>query len=301
MARVGAVTVLLLALLGLVLASSQVVAGAGDDSSRVASTRAYPRLRAVSELDSPGPGLVFPGPAAVRAARSYAARRQGRVSFAVGDADGDISGLGFDQVYLSASLVKAMILVAYLERAERNGQGVSTQEVAWLDGMIRVSDNYSASQLFHRLGPQALRNVARRAGLKSFSVGDDWGSAHVTAADQVRFFLAIDRLLPAKRRRDYARYLLSNVAFFHSWGIPAAARPRGWQVYFKGGWRPDSSGQLVHQAALLERGPRRLAIAVLTDGSRSETYAHDTIRGIAQRLLGHAAESGVLLPIKSLG
>src|SRR5215204_4022359 len=77
----------------------------------------------------------------------------------------------------------------------------------------------------------------------------------------------MDRLLPAPRRRSYAPYLLSHVAPFHTWGIPRAARPRGWRVFFKGGWRPDGSGQLVHQAALLERAPRRIAIAVLTDGS----------------------------------
>jgi hypothetical protein len=236
----------------------------------------------------------------VQAARTFAASRQGRVSFAVADARGDIAGQGFDEPFPSASLTKAMILVAYLDKAERSGRGISPQEIAWLDGMIRVSDNYSASQLYRRLGPQALRGVARRAGLKSFSIGGDWGAARVTAADQVRFFLAIDRLLPAPRRRNYARYLLSHVAPFHAWGIPQAARRRGWQAFFKGGWRPDGSGQLMHQAALLERGPRRIAIAVLTDGSPSERSGKETIRGIAERLLGTAAKPGVLLPIAAL-
>jgi len=237
----------------------------------------------------------------VQSARAYAARRKGRISFAVADSRADIAGEAFDQPYASASLSKAMVLVAYLERAEQGGQGLSPREVSRLDAMIRVSDNFSASQLFRSLGAGALRDLARRAGLKSFSVDGDWGAARVTAADQVRFFLAIDRLLPAERWRNYARYLLSHVAPFHSWGIPQAARPRGWRVFFKGGWRPDSSGQLMHQAALLERGPRRIAIAVLTDGSPSERYGRETIRGIAERLLGRAAAPGVLLPIKSLG
>jgi beta-lactamase class A len=266
--------------------------------------RGYPALRAVGDLGRPlrdPRALVFPGPAAVRAARSYAATRQGRVSFAVGDARGDIAGQAFDRPYPSASLSKAMILVAYLYRAERSGKGVSPLEVSRLDGMIRVSDNYSASWLFRRLGPRALAAIARRAGLRSFSVDGDWGAARLTAADQVRFFLAIDRLLPEPRRRNYARHLLSHIAAFHSWGIPQVARPHGWRVFFKGGSRPDGSGQLVHQAAVLERGPRRIAIAVLTDGSPSEKYGHGTIRGIAERLLGRAARPGVLVPIKSLG
>lgn len=243
----------------------------------------------------------FPAPAAVRAARAYAAKRKGRVAFAIGDSGTDISGQAFDQPFKSASLVKAMILVAYLDRAERHGHGLSPAEIARLDAMIRVSDNYSATVLYRRLGPEALRAIARRAGMKSFKVGGDWGAARMTAADQVRFFLSIDRLLPAARRRNYALYLLSHVAPFHAWGIPQAARPRGWRVFFKGGWRPDRSGQLVHQAALLERGGRRIALAVLTDGSPSESYGHATIRGIAQRLLGRAATPGALVSIKSLG
>ena len=293
-----AVTVVVLVVLALGLASAEVPAG--RDSPQPAT--AYPALRAVRDLGDPRGGeTVFPGPAAVQAARSFAAARRGRVSFAVGDPRGDIAGQGLDQPYASASLSKAMILVAYLHRAERSGEGVSPLEVSRLDGMIRVSDNYSASWLFHRLRPGALTAIARRAGLRSFSVDGDWGAARVTAADQVRFFLAIDRLLPEPRRRNYARYLLSHIAPFHAWGIPQAARPRGWRVFFKGGWRPDGGGELVHQAALLERGPRRIAIAVLTKGSPSERYGRETIRGIAGRLLGRAARPGLLVPIKSLG
>jgi hypothetical protein len=315
--RAGAITILVFATLAFLAASTQGLAG-GEDPAQAVAVRVYPALRSVPDLGNPGGGetdagvglypalrepqsLVFPGPAAVQAARAFAARRKGRISFAVADARGGIAGRAFDQPFASASLTKAMILVAYLARAERNGRGVSSDEVASLDAMIRVSDNHSASQLFHRLGPDGLRDIARRAGLKAFSVDGDWGAARVTAADQVRFFLSIDRLLPAPRRRNYARYLLSHVARFHTWGIPQAARRRGWHVFFKGGWRPDGSGQLVHQGALLERGPRRIAIAVLTDGSPSEKYGHETIRGIAERLLGRAARPGVLVPIKSLG
>jgi beta-lactamase class A len=299
--RVGAVTSIGLALLAVALVATEGPAG-GDDPAETAASRVYPALRAVSELGPDGlpeqQARVFPGPAAVQAARAFARTRRGKVSFAVGDGRGNIAGQAFDETYASASLVKAMILVAYLDRA---GDEVSDNELASLDAMIRVSDNHSATQLFRRIGPEAVRDVARRADLKSFSIDGDWGAARVTAADQVRFFLAIDRLLPAARRRSYARYLLSHVAPSHAWGIPQAARPRGWQAFFKGGWRPDSSGQLVHQAALLERGSRRIAIAVLTDASPSEKYGRATVKGIAERLLGDAARPGELVPIKSLG
>jgi hypothetical protein len=290
--RVGAVSLVGLTLLASALISSEGHAGR-EGTVQLVAARSYPPLRSVGEL---GTGTALPGPAAVRSARAYARARRGNVAFAVAEARGDIAGQAFDQPYASASLVKAMILIAYLARAG----SVSPGETASLDAMIRVSDNHSATRLYRRIGPKAVRAVARRAGLKSFSVGGDWGAARVTAADQVRFFLAIDRLLPSPRRRDYARYLLSHVASFHAWGIPEVARPRGWRAFFKGGWRPDSSGQLVHQAALLERGSRRIAIAVLTEGGPSEKYGQGTAKGIAERLLG-GARPGELVPLRLLG
>ena len=55
---------------------------------------------------------------------------------------------------------------------------------------------------------------------------------------------------------------------------------------FKGGWRPGDSGQLDHQAAELRRDGERLAVAVLSDAQPSHEYATETMRGIADRLVG---------------
>jgi hypothetical protein len=56
-------------------------------------------------------------------------------------------------------------------------------------------------------------------------------------------------------------------------------------VFFKGGWRPENGGWIIHQVALVERGKRRASLAVLTDGDRTDGYGHETIRGIAKRVL----------------
>ena len=59
---------------------------------------------------------------------------------------------------------------------------------------------------------------------------------------------------------------------------------RGWNTYFKGGWRDTGLGPLVHEAALFERGGRRFSLAVLSDGNPSHDYGTATLRGVAQRM-----------------
>jgi hypothetical protein len=106
--------------------------------------------------------------------------------------------------------------------------------------------------------------------------------SQITAADQVRFFLRIDRLVPSAHRR-YARKLLSSVIEEQRWGIAPVARRRKLKAFFKGGWVPG----ITHQVALLERrrDRSRIAVAVLTRNSPSMGYGQQTIEGIAARIL----------------
>ena len=225
----------------------------------------------------------FPAPTALEAARRYAQERDGEVSFAVVDSRGELRGADVDRSFASASVVKAMLMVAYLEQLEDDDLPVAAGR-ALLDPMIRASDNAAATQVYAAVGgAPALEAVADRAGMHDFAASPAWGDSRITAADQARFFARIDRLV-APEHRDYARRLLSSVAPEQSWGIAHAAGDR-FDVYFKGGWLPSASGQLVHQAALLERGGRRLSVAVLTDGSPSFDYGVQTVEGVAERLL----------------
>jgi beta-lactamase class A len=201
----------------------------------------------------------------------------------VADTRGAVTGLAVDRPYRAASLLKAMVLVAYLDRLDGERREPSPAQRERLEAMIRVSDNEAATDLHRELGPEAMRALARRAGMRSFADSGSWSESRITAADQARFFAALDRLLP-DRFREYARGLLQSVDELQSWGVPRAARPR-WRVLFKGGWRPAGDGSLVHQAARLERGPRTLALAVLSDGNPDQPYGEETIRQVATRLL----------------
>lgn len=200
------------------------------------------------------------------------------MAFATLGPDGRIRGLHTRVRYPSASIVKAMLLVATLRRAGRHP--LTALQRTLLRPMITVSDNLAAEAVFGTIGPGGLNAVARAAHMRSFSVlPGALFEAQVTAADQVRFFYRIDRLVP-RRQRAYARSLLSSVVSWQAWGIAPVARARLFRVFFKGGWRPG----ITHQAALLERDGRRMALAVLTRSPRLD-YGEASIAGVAARVL----------------
>ena len=228
------------------------------------------------------PSPVFPTRAQVASARRFARSRAGDVSFAVIDSRGRVQGLHVHRRYRSASVAKAMLLVAYLRRHPRPSRSARSA----LSKMIRVSDNDAATAIYPMVGDAALQELGRRAGMTHLGTTGTWSEIWITAADQARFFKRIRRLTP-RRHRAYVLGLLSSIAPEQSWGIPRGA-PSGLRVYFKGGWRPEGTLRLVHQAALAERGRLRVPMAVLTTGDPSHGYGASTIRRIASRLLAGA-------------
>ena len=229
-----------------------------------------------------GPDAI-PRAAAVRRAWRYARRRGGQISIAVIDTRGRLRGRAAHRRYPSASVVKAMLLAAELRRLQSEGLGLDAATMGVLRPMITESDNDAADVVYTRVGDAGLMQVAKAARMPDFTVANSWGYAQVTAADLAILFARLPRLVPAKHRRTTLR-LLRSLTAEHRWGLPAAARGR-WKVYAKGGWRKTGGGQLVHQAALLRRGRRRLSVAILTDGQPSHEYGVETVRGIADRLL----------------
>ena len=225
----------------------------------------------------------FPPIARMRAVQRWLRSRGAINSWALIDSWGRLHGFAPHRTYVSASLVKAMLLVAYLRGVGKRAPDAG--ERASLGPMITVSSNDAADTIYARVGDAALYRLAELAGMKSFSVAGYWGNAHFSAEDQARFFNRIDRLVP-KASRAYARGLLSSIASYQRWGFSRYSLAAGFKTFFKGGWRGTGAGQLVHEAALFERGPTRISMAVLTDANPSHDYGTKTLRGAAERIFG---------------
>jgi beta-lactamase class A len=182
----------------------------------------------------------------------------------------------------SASVVKAMLLVAYLRRPDVRSRPLRRGERALLSPMIRVSDNRAATRVQARVGTTALVALARAAGMRRFVPSRTWGGSGIDAADQARFFLRLEALLPARHRATALRWL-QTVVPRQRWGI-APVTPAGWTPYFKGGWG-SGRGAVTHQVALLARGEQRVAIAILTTANPSHAYGRVTVEGVARALV----------------
>jgi hypothetical protein len=222
----------------------------------------------------------------VSAARAYASKRAGTVSFAL-RTRGHLYGYDSRRTVSSASVVKAMLMVAYLNRRGVRGRQLDGDDRALLAPMIQRSANAAANRVYVIVGSDGLYRLARRVGMRKFTTLSVWGGSQITAADQTKFFLEIERWV-VPRHRDTALRLLGSIVPRQRWGI-ARAIPPGWAFYFKGGW----TSVVQNQAGLLRRGDRRLAIAVLTSDSPGPYYGRETERGVALRLLRGLDRSSV--------
>jgi hypothetical protein len=217
----------------------------------------------------------------VRAAARYAEARLGQVSFGV-RTERRLYGVGVRRTVPAASVLKAMLLVAYLRRPPVPQRRLRRADRALLEPMVQRSDNVTATRVRNIVGNDGLVALARRVGMRAFRPAAIWGLSSIDAADQTRLFLRIERFVPPRHRQLTLR-LLGSIVPWQRWGI-AQVRPPSWALYFKGGWG-SGSGAVDHQVALLRRGRRRLSVAILTTGSPSHGYGKETLRGVAGRLL----------------
>lgn len=222
----------------------------------------------------------------IAAAGRYAERRQGTVAFAVIDERGRLAGRHMASTAPAASVFKVMLLVAFLRM--RNAKPLRSADRALLGPMIRRSDSVAATTVRDIVGRARIERVARVSGMRDFSYRSVWGLSRTSPRDQARFMYRLESLIPGSRR-PYARYLLSHIVGAQRWGI-GRVEPAGWRLFFKGGWG-SGSGRVDHQVALLERGRRRVSLAIFTQFDPSHRYGKQTLRGMAARLLRGLAQS----------
>jgi hypothetical protein len=228
------------------------------------------------------PQPAYPSPGAIAAAARFLEGRAGRTALAVVDSQGRVQGLHLREHFETASVVKVMMLTAFLQMRASEHRGLSATDTGLLYPMIHESNNDAASTVLSIVGGAAIARVAREAGMRDYAPGIGWWAYSQTSAiDQARLMSMIDRLIPA-RFYGYARYLLSTIEPSQSWGFPPVARP-SWQVFFKTGALPERG--LFNEVARLERGPVTFSVAVLTDGDPSMGYGEGTIEGVASILL----------------
>jgi hypothetical protein len=241
----------------------------------------------VSVLLAAGPADAI-GPARwsarIHAARTYAESRAGVIAFAVVDERGRLHGYRASAVAPSASVLKAMLLVAYLRKGSVRDRALTDSERGLLGPMIRRSDNNAASTVLGLVGRSGVMRLAAVTGMTHFRlVMPYWGHSQITPRDQAHYFHRIDRYVPV-RHRHYAMHLLATIVPSQRWGIAQVA-PEGWNLYFKGGWS-TGTGLVDHQVALLRLGKARVSLCITTRFNPDHEYGKRTLRGVAARLVG---------------
>ena len=228
------------------------------------------------------------------AAERYAESRSGTIGFAVVDEAGRLHGYHAARPARSASLLKPMLLVAYLRRLDVRKRDLASWERRLLTPMIRRSDNTNVPRLIGLVGERRLARLAEAAGMERFTLRMPfWGASETTARGQARFFHRIDKLVPAGHRA-YAMRLLATVVPSQRWGVGRVPR-RGWRLYFKGGWS-TGTGRVDHQVALYPAGGERFSLAFFTQFDPDHEYGKKTLRGLAVRLLQDVPSPGRRLP-----
>ena len=263
---------LLAALAGLIVCVTGAAAASPGIGARAAQCLLPGTGEPLSKLWQPklGPAIV------------YTLTRKGDIAFAV-RTDSTFAGYRPDHQEWSASVLKAMLLVAYLDRPSVANRSLTPAERALLGPMITESDNDAADAIDEIVGASGLQALAERVGMREFKAAEPiWGESEVTPRDQTLFFLHIDGYI-APLHRAYALHLLASIIPSQRWGIGQVA-PRGWNLYFKGGWGAGT-GLIDNQVALLTRGCARVSIAVLTMYDGSHPYGEATLHGIFARLL----------------
>ena len=152
-------------------------------------------LLAALAVASSASAAAEPWQPSMAAAVSYASHRHGVIAFAVRTPTRHWSWHG-TRVFHSASVLKAMLLVTYLDLPSVRGASAHAERPRAADADDpRLRQRRPPASVLGIVGPDRLRALAYRAGMRRFTpVTGVWGLSLIDAVDQARYFLRIDRL-----------------------------------------------------------------------------------------------------------
>src|SRR5690242_6865794 len=138
----------------------------------------------------------------VKAAIKYVHGRAGDIAFAVRTPSHKIWAYRPDHQEWSASIVKAMLLVAYVSEPSVASRSLSARERSILRGMITASNNDDAQVIYDQVGNSGLEALAHRVGMTHFATNPSgiWGETLITSRAQTNFFLHIEEYMPSSHR-----------------------------------------------------------------------------------------------------
>ena len=188
--------------------------------------------------------------------------------------------------FVTASIVKADILVTLLYQAQEAGQALTPEDQELATTMIENSNNDSASDLYDDVGGAgAIDDANGVCGLSETTAGTDgyWGLTTTTVDDQLRLLRVVfsrpSPLSPASQ--GYIQSLMSQVEADQQWGVTAAADP-GTGFMVKNGWLPNPYLWEINSIGEITHDGQRMLIAVLSDDNASEVSGISLVENIAK-------------------
>jgi len=220
----------------------------------------------------------------VPAIAQYVAGRSDNVTVAIEDLDtGAVIQFRPGVIEHTASTLKVDILATLLERAQSEGRGLTPTEQSLAVPMIEDSLDSAADILWEELGPGAVGDLERQAGMTSTVPATDgiWGTTTTSALDRVDMvkLLAEPNGVLSDPSRAYVLNLMEHITPSQDWGATGGVPP-GVTVALKNGFAVINGWQ-INTEGWVDGDGRNYLIGVLTNGNPSEAYGIDTVDAIS--------------------
>jgi hypothetical protein len=220
----------------------------------------------------------------VPAIADYVAGRSDNATVAVADLNsGQIFQFRPGVLENTASTLKVDILATLLSRAQSEGRTLTPAEQSLAVPMIEDSLDSAANTLWGELGPDAVGNVERQAGMTSTvpATNGVWGATITSALDRVDMMRSLvePNAVLSDSSRSYVLNLMENITPSQDWGATGGVPP-GVTVALKNGFAVISGWQINTEGWVSGDG-RNYLIGVLTNGNPSENYGIDTVDAIS--------------------